>query len=85
MFEDESGVVTDTYSQIFAVSEKIIQSEYPSIEFNMVVPTSQLGDLSFFLKEFTATRMTGGTIYVKSAKGNVYEDYAYLEIEALLK
>lgn len=85
MFEDESGVVTDTYSEIFAISEKIIQSEYPSIEFDMVVPTDQLSDLSFFLQEFTASRMTGGTIYVKSAKGNVYEDYAYLTIEALLK
>ena len=85
MFETESGVVTDTYSQIFAVSEKIIQSEYPSIEFDMVVPTDQLSDLSFFLQEFTASRMTGGTIYVKSAKGDVYEDYAYLTIEGLLK
>ena len=85
MFEDESGVVTDTYSEIFAVSEKIIQSEYPSIEFDMVVPTDQLSDLSFFLQEFTASRMTGGTIYVKSAKGDVYEDFAYLTIEALLK
>jgi len=85
MFEDESGVVTDNYSEIFAVSEKIIQSEYPSIEFDMVVPTDQLSDLSFFLQEFTASRMTGGTIYVKSAKGDVYEDYAYLTIEALLK
>ena len=85
MFETESGVVTDTYSQIFAVSEKIIQSEYPSIEFDMVVPTDQLSNLSFFLKEFTASRMTGGTIYVKSAKGDVYEDFAYLTIEALLK
>lgn len=85
MFEDEDGVVTDTYSQIFAVSEKIIQSEYPTIEFDMVVPTDQLSNLSFFLKEFTASRMTGGTIYVKSAKGDVYEDYAYLTIEALLK
>ena len=85
MFEDESGAVTDTYSQIFAVSEKIIQSEFPSIEFDMVVPTDQLNNLSFFLKEFTASKMTGGTIYVKSAKGDVYEDYAYLTIEALLK
>lgn len=85
MFETESGVVTDTYSEIFAVSEKIIQSEYPSIEFDMVVPTDQLSNLSFFLKEFTASRMTGGTIYVKSAKGDVYEDFAYLTIEALLK
>ena len=85
MFEDADGNVTDTYSQILAVSEKIRQSELPKIEFDMVVPTTELSNLNFFLQRFIASRMTGGTIYVKSASGEVYEDYAYLTIEGLLE
>lgn len=84
MFE-EDGSTTDTYDQINALSEKIAQSEYPKIEFDMVVPTSELSNLNFFLKQFNSSIMTGGEIYVNSAKGEVFEDYAYLTIEGLLK
>jgi hypothetical protein len=84
-FEDEDGNTTDTYDEIFDVSEKIRQSDLPKIEFDMVVPTSELGSLNFFLDRFVCTPMTAGTIYVKSASGEVFEDYAYLTIEGLLE
>jgi len=85
MFEDESGAVTDTYTNIFAVSEKILQSENPRIEFDMVVPTSNLASLDFFLQTLTCTRITPGGILVKSASGDVYDDYAYITIEGILQ
>jgi len=85
LFEDTLGNVTDTYTEIFEVSEKITQSNLPKIEFNMVVPTTELDNLNFFLSEFTSSIMTGGTIYVKSASGPVYEDFAYLTIQGLLR
>jgi len=85
MFEDEDGDTTDTYDNIFAVSEKILQSENPRIKFDMVVPTSNLASLDFFLQTLTATRITPGGILVKSASGNVYDDYAYITIEGILQ
>lgn len=85
MFEDESGAVTDTYTNIFAASEKILQSENPRIEFDMVVPTSDLASLDFFLQTLTCTRITPGGILVKSASGEVYDDYAYITIEGILQ
>ena len=85
MFEDESAAVTDTYTNIFATSEKILQSENPRIEFDMVVPTSNLASLDFFLQTLTCTRITPGGILVKSASGEVYDDYAYITIEGILQ
>ena len=85
MFEDEDGDTTDTYDNIFAVSEKILQSENPRIKFDMVVPTSSLASLDFFLQTLTATRITPGGILVKSASGDVYDDYAYITIEGILQ
>ena len=85
MFEDESGNTTDTYDNIFAVSEKILQSENPRIEFDMVVPTSNLASLDFFLQTLTCTRITPNGILVKSASGDVYDDYAYITIEGILQ
>ncbi len=84
-FEDENGDVTDTYTNIFANADKINQSEKPTIEFDMVVPVSELGSLDFFLSQFNSSRInTSSSIYVKSAKGEVYQEYAYLTIEGLL-
>lgn len=85
MFEDESGNTTETYDDIFAVSEKILQSENPRIEFDMVVPTSNLASLDFFLQTLSCTRITPGGILVKSASGEVYDDYAYITIEGILQ
>lgn len=84
-FEDEDGNTSNLYDNVYQNSEKITQSNLPKIEFNMVVPTSELSSLNFFLNEFVSAQMTGGTIYVKSASGEVFEDYAYLTIEGLLR
>lgn len=85
MFEDEDGNTTDTYTNIFANSEKILQSENPRITFDMVVPTSELATLDFFLQNLSATRFTSNGILVKSASGEVYDNYAYLTIEGILQ
>jgi len=85
MFEDEDGSTTDSYDSIFAVSEKILQSENPRIEFDMVVPTSSLASLDFFLQTLSATRFTSNGILVKSASGEVFNDNAYLTIEGILQ
>ena len=85
MFEDEQGDTTDSYDNLFAVSEKILQSENPRITFDMVVPTSDLASLDFFLQTLSATRFTANPILVKSAKGDVFDDYAYLTIEGILQ
>ena len=85
LFENEDGVVQDAYTDIFAVSEKIIQSESPRIEFSLVIPTSNLANLNFFLQTLSATNFTPNGILVKSASGDVYDDYAYLDIEGILQ
>lgn len=85
-FEDEDGNTTDTYDNIFANSDKIVQSDKPLVEFDMVVPVSQLGSLDFFLSNFSSSMVnTSSTILVRSAKGRVYQDYAYLTIEGILE
>lgn len=85
LFEKENGDTGDAYDDVFAVSEKILQSEKPRIEFNMVVPTSNLSTLDFFLQTLQATNFTTNNILVKSASGEVFEDYAYLTIEGILQ
>lgn len=82
---EELGVPTDSYTEIFAKSEKIANSEFPEIEFDMVVPTEELNDLDYFSQVFTASRMTGGTIYPRTVNGVVYDDYAKVTIKGLLK
>ena len=84
MAEDEDGDTTDYYA-LYTQDEKIKFSDSPSIEFDMVIPTSELADLDFLLKDFTATRLTQDTIAVKSAEGDVYEDFAYITIKGILK
>ena len=82
--EDADGNTTDYYS-FYVDDEKIKYSDSPSIEFDMVIPTSQLENLDFLLKEFTATIITQDTISVKSVEGDVYEDNAYLRVKGILK
>ena len=82
--EDTSGNTTDYYD-FYVDDEKIKHSDSPSIEFDMVIPTSELADLEFLLKEFTASRITSDTIVIKSVDGEVYEDNAYLTVKGILK
>jgi hypothetical protein len=84
MAEDEYGNTTDYYT-LFSNNEKIRYSNSPTIEFDMVLQTSELSSLDFFFKTLSATRINQSTIVVKSAKGNVFGDYAYLTITGLLQ
>ena len=84
MAEDELGDVTDYYSLISA-NEKIRYSGSPTIEFDMVLQTSELSSLDFFFKTLSCTRINQSDILVKSAEGEVFEDYAYLTIKGLLQ
>ena len=82
--EDESGNTTDYYT-FYSDNEKIKYSNSPTIEFDMVVPTSELSSLDFFFKTLNASRINQSDILVKSAKGDVFGDYAYLTITGLLQ
>lgn len=84
MAEDEDGITTDYYDLISS-DEKILQSESPTIEFDMVIATSELSSLDFFFKTLNASRINQSDILVKSAKGEVLGDYAYLTITGLLQ
>ena len=84
MAEDEDGNTTDYYA-LFSNNEKIRYSNSPTIEFDMVLQTSELSSLDFFFKTLSATRINQSTIVVKSAKGDVFGDYAYLTITGLLQ
>ena len=84
MAEDEDGNTTDYYT-LFSYNEKIRYSNSPTIEFDMVLQTSELSSLDFFFKTLSATRINQSTIVVKSAKGDVFGDYAYLTITGLLQ
>jgi hypothetical protein len=81
--EDESGNTTDYYD-LYSAAESLKTANLPTVEFDMVVPTSYLSNLDFFMQTLTATQVTNNNIYVKSAKGKVYGDFAYLTIEGLI-
>ena len=82
--EDENENTTLYYS-FFTENEKIKYSNSPTIEFDMVLETSELSSLDFFFKTLSCTRINQSDILVKSAEGEVFEDYAYLTIKGLLQ
>ena len=82
--EDEDGDITEYYT-FYTDNEKIKYSNRPTIEFNMVLQTSELASLDFFFKTLGSTRINQSDILVKSAEGEVFEDYAYLTIKGLLQ
>jgi hypothetical protein len=81
--QDEEGDTTDYYD-LYSAAESLKTANLPTVEFDMVVPTSYLSDLDFFMRRLTAPEVTNNNIYVKSAKGKVYGDFAYLTIEGLI-
>jgi hypothetical protein len=81
--ENESGVLTDYYA-LYSAGEALLMANNSVIEFDMVIPTSDLADFNFFLQTLTAPSITPNNIFVKSAKGQVYGDFAYLTIEGLI-
>ena len=84
LLAEKNGSITDYYT-FYTDDEKIKYSDSPSIEFDMVVPTTDLADLDFLLQNLTATLITQETILVKEASGDVYEDYAYITIKGILE
>ena len=85
MAEDEDGNTTDYYDLYFTDEKIRYFSNSPTIEFDMVVSTSELSSLDFFFKTLSASRINQSDILVKSAKGEVLGDYAYLTITGLLQ
>jgi hypothetical protein len=81
--ENESGVLTDYYA-LYSAGEALLMANNSVIEFDMVITTSDLADFDFFLQTLTAPSITPNNIFVKSAKGQVYGDFAYLTIEGLI-
>lgn len=84
MAEDEDGNTTDYYT-LYSANEKIKFSNSPTIEFDMVVPTKDLASLDFFFRALKSTIINQSPIFVKSASGEVLDNYAYLRITGLLQ
>ena len=82
--EDVDGTTTDYYT-FYTQDEKLKYSSSPSIEFNMVLETSELASLDFFFKTLASVMVNQSEILIKSAEGEVFEDYAYLTIKGILQ
>ena len=82
--EDVDGNTTDYYA-FYADDEKLKYSNSPSIEFNMVLQTSELASLDFFFKTLGSAMINQSEVLIKSAEGEVFEDYAYLTIKGILQ
>ena len=82
--EDVDGTTTDYYT-FYTQDEKLKYSSSPSIEFNMVLQTSELASLDFFFKTLASVMVNQSEILIKSAEGEVFEDYAYLTIKGILQ
>lgn len=83
-FQDEFGSPTNTYINLYLGSDQIRYANRPVIQFDMVVPTTELATLDFFGSVLTATDITQDDIYVKSVSGEVFEDFAYVTVEGYL-
>lgn len=80
---DDDGNPTD-YLNLYLDSEGLLLAAGTQVEFSMVVPTSDLASLDFFMQPLQAPSITAGTIYVKSVDGDVFGDYAYVDIVGLI-
>jgi hypothetical protein len=81
--EDDNG--TTDYYDLIEANEKIKLSNNPSIEFDMVVETTELKDVNYFLNTFSCSKINASNILVKSVEGDVYESFGYLTIKGLLQ
>lgn len=83
-FEDELENDTD-YKTLFKSTEYIKSKNSISIEFSMVVPTSQLSNLEFMLRRGRLSYINNQNVLIKNANGQVYADYAYLDIKGIIE
>jgi len=81
--EDEAGDTTD-YFDLYSAGETLLMAQGGIVEFDLVIPTSDLVTLDFFMQTLTAPSVTSNNMYVKSAEGEVFGEYAYLTIKALI-
>jgi len=51
----------------------------------MVLQTSELASLDFFFKTLGSAIINQSEVLIKSAEGEVFEDYAYLTIKGILQ
>ena len=81
--EDDNG--TTDYYDLIEANEKIKLANNPSIEFDMVVATTELKDINYFLNTFSCSKINASNILVKSVEGDVYESFGYLTIRGILQ
>lgn len=82
--EDETGATTDYYSLISS-AEFIKSKSSVSVEFSMVVLTSQVDSVSFMLKKSSLSYINNQNILIKKVSGQVYEDYTYLDVKGIIE
>jgi hypothetical protein len=80
---DDDGNPT-AYLDLYEDSEGLLLAAGTKVEFSMVVPTSDLTNIDLFMKVLQAPSITSSSIYVKSVDGDVYGDYAYLDVVGLI-
>lgn len=81
--EDEGS--TTEYYDLISATEQIKSRSALSIEFSMVVPTNQVGDVMFLLKNYTLSLANDQSVLIKSASGAVYENNTYLDIKGIIQ
>ncbi len=82
--EDELENTTDYYDLIVS-TEQLRTKQSASIEFNMVVPVSNLNNSLFMFSKGYLSLVNNQSVLIKEANGQVYNDYAYLNVKGLIE
>lgn len=82
--ENELENTTDYYDLIVS-TEQLKTKQVPSIEFDMVVPVSDLNNSSFMFSKGVLSLVNSQYVLIKEATGQVYNDNAYLSIKGLIE
>jgi hypothetical protein len=82
--EDELENTTDYYDLIVS-TEQLRTKQSASIEFNMVVPVSNLNNSLFMFSKGSLSLVNNQSVLIKEANGQVYNDYAYLNVKGLIE
>jgi len=82
--EDEDELTTDYYDLIVS-TEQLKTKQYPSIEFDMVVSVNELTNSAFMFSKGILAYINNQKVLIKEAKGQVYNDNAYLSVKGLIE
>ena len=82
--ENEINQLTDYYDLISS-TEQVMSKGSSSIELSCVISTSVLPDLISVLNKKTLSYANNQNILIKSMTGQVFQDYAYLDIKGLIE